>query len=153
MNTQEIILIIILNICFFALGFLVNDYIQNNQVQNTQDNTQVLYIRNDIQHWINPNKWLLTLNFNESTYKITPSNGISMEPTINANDLTICDNSIKTYKTGMIIQYEKENHLIQHRIKTTYEDYAITQGDNNIYEDLAPVNYSQIKCVVIATIY
>lgn len=152
MEKTETKFVFILCLCFFGLGYLINDYIENNQIQNTQENTQAIFIRNDIQHWINPNKWLLTLNFNESTYKISGSNGISMEPTINEYDLTICDNSIKTYKTGMIIQYKKENELIQHRIKATYDNYLITQGDNNLYED-TPINYSQINCVVIATIY
>ena len=152
MEKTETILIIILCICFFFLGFLLSDYLKQNQVLNSKENTEQTYIRNDIQHWINPNKWLVSLNFNNSNYKIIYSNGISMEPTINANDLTICDKSITDYKTGMIIQYEKENNLIQHRIKTTYEDYLVTQGDNNLYED-APINYSQIDCVVIGIIY
>lgn len=71
-----------------------------------------------------------------------------MTPTLSEGDIVVCDNSIKEYKSGMIISFEKDNVKSIHRIKATYINYLITQGDNNIKDD-GHIEFQEVKCVII----
>ena len=132
-----------------SIGLFIYNFNEIETVETSNDNTRPLFVRNDIQYINNPNQKTLMNKFNKmENITIYTTIGSSMNPTISEGDKLICDSSIKDYKSGMIVVTSNYTH----RIKSTYEDYLITQGDNNLYED-SRINYTDIECVVVGVLY
>ena len=81
----------------------------------------------------------------------------SMEPNLNIGDAAIimkCDASI--IKENDIIEYQKDNYTIIHRVIKIYNRngkiFFITKGDNNDDEDRLPVTTDEVKGRIIARI-
>lgn len=81
----------------------------------------------------------------------------SMEKTISVGDIVILKKcGVDEIEIGDIIQYQKENFTIVHRVISKYEENGkilfITKGDNNNTPDKEPVTESQILAKEIFSI-
>ena len=128
--------------------------INNDEVKISATISSEFLERNDIQYYNTDKQDYCIKQFeNNTNIKIINLYGISMNPTIGANNKLICDKSIKDYENGMIITFKNwENKNTTHRIKAVYPDYVITQGDNNVADD-GKINKDKIEGVVIGVCY
>ena len=128
--------------------------INNDEIKISATISSEFLERNDIQYYNTEKQNYCTKQFENNTNIIILNvYGISMNPTIAANNKIICDKSIKKYENGMIITFKNwENKSTAHRIKAVYDNYIITQGDNNINTD-GNIKYNQVECVVIGVCY
>lgn len=109
--------------------------------------------RNDIQHYNTEKQSSCISKYeNDKFIDILDFTGSSMNPTLWEGNKLICDFGISDYKSGMIIAFHQDNQLKVHRIKAIYNDYVITQGDNN-QDDDGRINNENIQCVVIGVCY
>ncbi len=109
--------------------------------------------RNNIQHYNTEKQTECTNKFKDDKYKyVIDYIGISNNPTLWDGNKLICDFSITEYKSGMFVAFNQDNERKIHRIKAVYDDYVITQGDNNVDDD-GRIHYKQIECVVIGVCY
>lgn len=141
MKILEIVLILCVLFLGFSNIFYVYQYTQMDLVQYGEEPI--------IQYWNNPNQ--SSLYIDNPKISIHNIQGISMFPTLTVGDKILCDNSIIDYQDGMIINYNDGVENVTHRIKATYNNYIIVQGDNNQYTEDILVN--QINCVVVGVIY
>lgn len=155
----SIVFLVILNISifsyFFMKGFPIIDTEKNNenpvmfQSNLIQNNIQASH--NDVSFELLNNKLIIKDIDNWVTLS-----GISMQPTVFTNNILIVrDYDFKTnkqLKEGQIIGFiDNQRKLTVHRIKGVYDDYYITQGDNN--PESEKVRSENIQFVVVGVLY
>ena len=74
----------------------------------------------------------------------------SMEPEIETDDLIIIK-KVDEYEENDIVTYQKNNHLITHRIVRIEEDKIYTKGDHNNTED-EPITADCIQGKVVKNV-
>ncbi len=131
-----------------------DNIISNDEVIISATISSELFERNDIQHYNMLNQDYCTNKYNlDNNIQIINLYGNSMNPTLWEGNKLICDSFIKDYKSGMIITFKNwENKSTTHRVKAVYDNYIITQGDNNVGDD-GRIDNSKIECVVIGVCY
>jgi len=131
-----------------------DNMINNDEVRISTIISSQFLERNDIQYYNTEKQNYCIKQFeNNKNIKIINLYGISMNPTLGANNKLICDKSITEYENGMIATFNNSDNVrTTHRIKAVYESYIITQGDNNVNND-GRINKDKIECIVIGVCY
>lgn len=89
-------------------------------------------------------------NINLFGYKSYVITSASMEPEIKSGDVIISKvTKQQDLQKGDVITFKKNQDVITHRIvdiqNNEEKKYYVTKGDNNKYEDLEKIEYSQIE--------
>lgn len=74
----------------------------------------------------------------------------SMEPTLSVNDLVFVAEK-ESYEEGDVVVFQKNGHLVIHRIVSIEGDVVVTQGDANNVED-APIQLANIRGKLVFSI-
>ena len=88
---------------------------------------------------------LNTVHAETAEPKMVKITGLSMYPTYQNEELSLCENS-KGHQIGDVVVFKfGENHIV-HRIVGKVFTYFITKGDNNTLPDISLTSEDKIVC-------